>query len=668
MPLGPVFERELLTTARRARYYLVRFGFGLAMLALVWWQYRLHFGDGGLVPRTTSIGARTAFANGTVALFTDVQASCVYLITPAVVAGVIADEKQRKTLHYLLASRLTDLEIVLGKLAARLLLVLVVALSGLPILCAMTLYGTVDPVGIAAYFAMTPVGALFVGGLSILASTWARRVREAVLAVYIIEFLGIAVMHEVGPYLDGWPVEIPDAIASLNEWANPFPPASWSAGAPRAMEQLAWILALQAVVGLACVATALARLRPAARAQEGGRRRRAGAEARAARPRRCLLSRPAIGADPMLWKEVYVWRPGALIHVAAVLFTAVVVVVTVTTAFYGVGALAEIVWFGREDVAFGTSSIFSNLHHFSDRAALNAYLRGLTLVLSGLWLLCVGCMAAGGVTGEREADTWTSLTATGLEGREIVRAKLLGAVARPRAVLWYLALLFFSGVLLGAVHPAGFVATMAVLIAATWSAAAIGTYATLTSSNTMRAVAKTVVALVVVNGGYRVAFSWMLPDGATDLYGCAPSTAAGALWTYPGVRAVLMPTPRGHWAWAERVSISPTSSRGVMDYYDENESKKTQVPTARETLDSAAASVLCVLAHVALAAVVTALCFKAVDRVIGRPRRAAPARPGASLAERPGPGDGPGWRLQSAGVEAMSRKGAGRWLRLGRRS
>ena len=46
------------------------------------------------------------------------------VLTPTLVAGAIAEEKRRKTMHYLLASQLTSAEIVLGKLAARLLPVL----------------------------------------------------------------------------------------------------------------------------------------------------------------------------------------------------------------------------------------------------------------------------------------------------------------------------------------------------------------------------------------------------------------------------------------------------------------------------------------------------------------------------------------------------------------
>ena len=50
------------------------------------------------------------------------------LLIPALVAGIISDEYQRKTLHYLLASRLSSAEIVLGKLGAR--MVHVVAFVG----------------------------------------------------------------------------------------------------------------------------------------------------------------------------------------------------------------------------------------------------------------------------------------------------------------------------------------------------------------------------------------------------------------------------------------------------------------------------------------------------------------------------------------------------------
>ena len=63
------------------------------------------------------------FAFSTFCAITIGQEILVLLLTPALVAGVIADEKQRKTLHYLMASQLTSAEIVLGKLLVRMLYV-----------------------------------------------------------------------------------------------------------------------------------------------------------------------------------------------------------------------------------------------------------------------------------------------------------------------------------------------------------------------------------------------------------------------------------------------------------------------------------------------------------------------------------------------------------------
>ena len=65
----------------------------------------------------------------------------VLVLTPAIVAGVIADEKQRKTLQYLMVSRLNSAEIVLGKLFARLLHIGVFLAIGLPVMSLTSLFG-----------------------------------------------------------------------------------------------------------------------------------------------------------------------------------------------------------------------------------------------------------------------------------------------------------------------------------------------------------------------------------------------------------------------------------------------------------------------------------------------------------------------------------------------
>ena len=127
---------------------------------------------------------------------------------PAMVAGVVADEHQRKTLHYLLASQLTSAEIVLGKLGARLIHAGVFVLMGLPIVCLIGMYGGLDPWTVLYVYAGTFSMSLFLAGMSMLVSVVARRPRDAILMAYGLEaawLLLVPVFAGLAPYF-AWPI------------------------------------------------------------------------------------------------------------------------------------------------------------------------------------------------------------------------------------------------------------------------------------------------------------------------------------------------------------------------------------------------------------------------------------------------------------------------------
>ena len=157
---GPVFERELTTTARSGRAFALRSTYGLALLAVVVATYRNACGT-DLDPGPTQVTrlAGDLFRNLVLA-----QGVAVVLLTPALVAGAIAGEAQRKTLHDLLTTELTAAEIVLGKLAARLLHVGVLVAAGLPFLLLAGLLGGVDPRLVVLSVAATLTTAFFLGG------------------------------------------------------------------------------------------------------------------------------------------------------------------------------------------------------------------------------------------------------------------------------------------------------------------------------------------------------------------------------------------------------------------------------------------------------------------------------------------------------------------------
>ena len=95
--------------------------------------------------------------------FSGVQVVTILALVPALFGGVIADEKQRKTMHYLMASRLASGEIVLDKLAARLLHVGVFILLGLPVMSLLTLFGGVAWDYVVAAYAATVSITFFCG-------------------------------------------------------------------------------------------------------------------------------------------------------------------------------------------------------------------------------------------------------------------------------------------------------------------------------------------------------------------------------------------------------------------------------------------------------------------------------------------------------------------------
>ena len=182
--LGPVVRYELITTARRGRFYIARVVYGLS-LALV----ALERVPRALMRRIPA-GARSRrssrFAEATFIQFAWAQGAALLCLIPALVAGVIADEHQRKTLHYLLASRLSSAEIVLGKLGARMVHVATFVALGIPVVCLLALYGGLNPENVYYVYLGTFTMVIFVSGLSILISIVSRRPRDAILAAYAL--------------------------------------------------------------------------------------------------------------------------------------------------------------------------------------------------------------------------------------------------------------------------------------------------------------------------------------------------------------------------------------------------------------------------------------------------------------------------------------------------
>lgn len=440
---GPVFDAELLTQARRRRMYVTRLVYGLLLFWILLESY-IIFIPSAWTGRAASATQVQIFAGSTFLNIEILQAIAVLAMTPVLVAGTIAGERQRKTLHYLIASRLTSAEIVVGKLLARLLALGVVLAVGLPVLSLLTLLGGVDPRLVALGLAADVSMAVFLGGLAILVSSYVARAADAIVRTYA---LGLAWLF--------LPPIITFVLSSFwwYEWIRPayiWIDASnpilllydFGRGPDVWVERLAWMIGIQLAAGTAFILVAVWRLRPSFRRGEGRRAVTSVLGRHGWRWR--VFARPAMADDPVRWKEFHTSRTGGAAKLAAVVLGLAIAGLVGYAAWYlAVPAFRELreYGYGAEDNTYGARGSFGTFV-----AVLGAFF--VTTLLLG-----IATSAAGRVTGEREEDTWTSLVATPLDGREILLPKLLGAIRSVRwGVLMPLAL-WLVGLAAGSVYP-----------------------------------------------------------------------------------------------------------------------------------------------------------------------------------------------------------------------
>jgi ABC-type transport system involved in multi-copper enzyme maturation permease subunit len=525
MPLGPVFNAELLTTARRPRNYVIRFLYGLVILCQVYLSYQSNswrlYGSGQL-----SIQEMASFAQTIFNTFAILQAVVILLLTPALVGGAIADEKQRKTLHYLLTSQLSGAEIVIGKLAARLLQVFVLVALGLPVVSLVGLFGGIDYQILLFAYASTCSTIYFLATASILVSVYARRPREAISLLYILEI--------------GWLIVPTILIVGMPMWPHPFPTiASWISPV---LDYVAitsplylstplgwgfkggfvtagmWGMGLQVLYGTIFITVAAIRLRPVYR-NDGGTRKWVGAVAKIG-GKRSWFPRPACGNDAMLWKEMYVSRTAGLTK--AVLAT------------MGVALLGAIGYSGYWMLVPAIEEIKNDGYFMygHGRREFNFYVRGVGTAIYLLWFLGIASSSSSVLSSEREEDQWTSLLTTPLTGREILRAKMIGPIWGLRYVAYLLFLLWGVGLAVGSIHPLGLAACLVEFVVFTWFLSALGTSFSLRSKNSSRALASTMALLIFLNGGYLFCCIPFRVDTPAMVAGCTPYIFTASLLSF----------------------------------------------------------------------------------------------------------------------------------------
>lgn len=188
--LGPLFWHELVRLARRGTQPRLRALYaGLLLVGLLVIYLRvfsntdpvaLLFDSSLQLPQDE----KSTFTETFTYVYFLVQLIAVSLITPVYAGGAIAEEKDRKSLDFLQSSLLTNREIILGKLAARLTFVTCIVLVGLPVLFMTMLFGGLDETTIIAGFLISLFTMLGLTGFSLLMGVYRKSLKDALFWPY----------------------------------------------------------------------------------------------------------------------------------------------------------------------------------------------------------------------------------------------------------------------------------------------------------------------------------------------------------------------------------------------------------------------------------------------------------------------------------------------------
>jgi ABC-type transport system involved in multi-copper enzyme maturation permease subunit len=509
---GPVLVFDLVRSARRKRYFFARILYAATLAIILFWGYFIVYTEhrGELTSNRMAVFSSQIFYT-----FMLVQFALVSLLTPAYTAGAIAEEKDRKTLPFLMATDLRDREIVLGKLMSRLLNLSLFVLTGLPILSFLQFVGGVDPDLLLSGFAATFLTMLGLASLSLFNSVLAKKARDAIVMTYVLAVAYIALSSlswlllllplppswTSFPSTSSWtsPVTLVDLVGWFNAGnlaaalVQIFAELNRGTGrldllVPKLLRNYALFHLL---LSLLCLGWATYRLRPQAlkEASEVPRIRRGILR---------LMPRPRVGQWPMIWKEVFVER-GFRLH----WLVRIVVGVLIIASFLPVAGI--VINFS----GFSRSTWGDPWQRF--REAINVWERFAATGVSCLMLVSVAVRAAGSISGERDKQTFDELLTSPLGSDAILCGKWLGSLCSVRwAWLWLLAIWCTTGLAL-AIHPLAILLQIMAWCVYAAFLTNLGLWFSMTCRTTLRAIVWTLASALGLAFGHWLIWILLIP-------------------------------------------------------------------------------------------------------------------------------------------------------------
>lgn len=470
MALGPIFEREVLTTPRRLSHYILRSGFIAALLVLFYSLRQATIGFQDVV----FAGDSAAFSMLTFRVFSVLQLTLGLFFSTLFAASLVAQEKDRKTLILLLMTDLRNHELALGKLLASLLNMSVLLAVSWPVFGFLKLLGGITWEQIIWSQAI-------VAGSTLAAGSWGCMVafrREKTFQTLATSVLGVVVLllaaHALGAA--GLPqVAAISPYDGLFRILNPLNPDVLGPAKVSAWTTLAFQLAL----AILCSSVTVLRLRvwnPSKEVYQGppettpadAAAEESTAAATRAQPATHRVHRQ-VWSQPVIWREMRTRAYGRRmiwIKLAYVLLTLLI---------------AAAAW--QKSASPDASGLVLGMVSAPSFALLGVGI---------LSLLLANAQAVTSITNERDGKTLEILLVTDLRPHEFMLGKIGGALwnAREMLILPLLMTIAFSAAgVIPALTLENAVYVAAAFVVLTLFAVALGLHAGLSYENSRQAIA-----------------------------------------------------------------------------------------------------------------------------------------------------------------------------------
>lgn len=209
MNINPVYLKEIKTSVRTMKTSMILLGynglltlFGLFAFLII---FRFDIRNGDVIEYAAILKVYSIIGA--------VEFALMLFIIPSITAASIASEREKQTLELLLITKLSPLQVIIGKLVSSISTMVLLAVSSLPVLALVFSIGGISIIDLLQFMVLIVVTAIYIGSIGIFFSTLFKKTTFATVSTY-----GSVLFLTVGTLVILWginllyQINIPDNI------------------------------------------------------------------------------------------------------------------------------------------------------------------------------------------------------------------------------------------------------------------------------------------------------------------------------------------------------------------------------------------------------------------------------------------------------------------------